>query len=329
MVLPDGFLGGSFPCLQLLTLSGIYIPELRTRLSSCRDLVSLRLDTIRRSGFVSPEAMVASLAVLTKLQELQMRSEFWTSDDGGGIRHPDPAMRFILPALTSFTFEGEHEYLEDFVDRIDTPRLDSILIDIAYCILGNPLIPRLSEFIDRSNLKISQFRDAGILFFCNEVTSRYCRVNPGGSESSIWMTSDRSVDLDVAQVLSQTSAMNSNVVRLKINERGERHKGGDCRDNIEWLDLLLPFTAVESLHVSVKFAIMKSIVCAFEEMTTEMAAQVLPALGSLHLEDEPAETIEKLSIIFRKYGRVVTVTGSNITGDDLKDPTSEGSDSEY
>src|SRR5258708_15201132 len=69
-VTPGGFWGGSAPCLQYIELSRMPFPELPTLLLSARDLVSLRLDCIPPTGYISPEAMVAGLAVLTRLESL-------------------------------------------------------------------------------------------------------------------------------------------------------------------------------------------------------------------------------------------------------------------
>ena len=40
-VLPGGFLGGSAPCLQTISLQGIAFPALRTLILSANDLVKL------------------------------------------------------------------------------------------------------------------------------------------------------------------------------------------------------------------------------------------------------------------------------------------------
>ncbi|KAH9161025.1 hypothetical protein EDB89DRAFT_809978 [Lactarius sanguifluus] len=45
-------------------------------------------------------------------------------------KHIPPETQAVLPTLTSFSFEGERVYLEDFVARIDAPQLDPI--DITY-----------------------------------------------------------------------------------------------------------------------------------------------------------------------------------------------------
>ena len=67
-VFPAGFLGGSSPCLQAIGLSKISYPELPTLLLSTCNLVKLYLDSIHRAGYISPEAIAASLATLPKLE---------------------------------------------------------------------------------------------------------------------------------------------------------------------------------------------------------------------------------------------------------------------
>ena len=64
--LPAGFLGGSAPCLQMI-IRGISYPKLLTLLLSTSDLVKLNLSDVPPDGYISPEAMVASLAALPKL----------------------------------------------------------------------------------------------------------------------------------------------------------------------------------------------------------------------------------------------------------------------
>ena len=77
LVLPAGFLGGSAPCLQAIHLSNISYPALPTLLLSTRDLVKLSLDFIPQSGYISFEAIAASLAALPRLERFAL--EFLSS----------------------------------------------------------------------------------------------------------------------------------------------------------------------------------------------------------------------------------------------------------
>jgi len=69
-VLPAEFLGGSAPRLQEIILSGIPYSALPTLLFSTSDLVKLDLFDIPPTGYISPEAMVTSLAGLPRLENL-------------------------------------------------------------------------------------------------------------------------------------------------------------------------------------------------------------------------------------------------------------------
>ncbi|KAH8995356.1 hypothetical protein EDB92DRAFT_197873 [Lactarius akahatsu] len=71
-VLPEGFLGGSAPRLRDLHLGGISFPELPTLFLSARNLVTLQLENIFHHSYISPEAMIAGLAVLVRLRTLSI-----------------------------------------------------------------------------------------------------------------------------------------------------------------------------------------------------------------------------------------------------------------
>ncbi|KAI9453667.1 hypothetical protein BJY52DRAFT_1396504 [Lactarius psammicola] len=120
-VLPGELLGGSAPCLQEITLNRIPYPTLPTLLLSASDLVILRLYRIPPPGYIPPEAMVASLATLPRLEDFII--EFQSATSRPDRIPPPPVTRTILPALTYFEFRGASEYLEDLISRIDSPEL--------------------------------------------------------------------------------------------------------------------------------------------------------------------------------------------------------------
>jgi hypothetical protein len=70
--LPVGFLGGSTPRLRHIHFTGIDFPTLPLLLSSTRNLVSLRLDSVSRSGYFSPETLSNSLSMMTQLKSLMI-----------------------------------------------------------------------------------------------------------------------------------------------------------------------------------------------------------------------------------------------------------------
>ena len=120
-VLPDTFLGGSAPSLQSLALSGIPFPALPKLLLSARDLVNLKLYEVPHTGHISPEAMVTCLSILTNLESLHLGLQSPSSFPNRGSQRLLLLTRVGLPALTKLEFQGNSEYLEDFLARINTP----------------------------------------------------------------------------------------------------------------------------------------------------------------------------------------------------------------
>ena len=64
------------------------------------------------AGYISPEAMVAGLAVVTGLETLRIEVQSPGYRLLQDIHLSLP--RRVLPALTEFRFRGVSEYLEDF-----------------------------------------------------------------------------------------------------------------------------------------------------------------------------------------------------------------------
>ena len=147
----SSFLGGSAPCLQSLYLEGISFLGLPKLLLSATHLVHLDLWGIPYSGFISPDVMVTSLSVLTRLETLVIMFDSpdsprnypdWKS------RHPPLQTRTLLPVLTWFQFHGVDEYLEYLVARIDVPQLSDLEITFYPQLVFNT--PQLIHFISRT-----------------------------------------------------------------------------------------------------------------------------------------------------------------------------------
>jgi hypothetical protein len=67
VVLPDSFLGGSAPRLQVLRLDGTPFPSLPKLLLTATHLVKLNLLNNPHSGYFSPKVMFTALSTLTSL----------------------------------------------------------------------------------------------------------------------------------------------------------------------------------------------------------------------------------------------------------------------
>jgi hypothetical protein len=107
------FLGGSAPCLQAIELWEIPSPALPTLLSSTCDLVGHWISDIPPTGCISPEAIVTCLAALPRLH--QFNFAFKSAPPHCHRISARPVNRTVFPSLTSFTFMGPSEYLENLV----------------------------------------------------------------------------------------------------------------------------------------------------------------------------------------------------------------------
>jgi hypothetical protein len=98
-VLSDSFLGRSAPRLRCLRLRGIPFPTLPKLLSSATDLVTLHLDVLPHSGYISPSAMVTCLSTLTRFESLNLEFQSPRSRPDRASRFPPPLTRTILKTV--------------------------------------------------------------------------------------------------------------------------------------------------------------------------------------------------------------------------------------
>ncbi len=303
-VLPDGFLGGSAPRLQEIALSGIPYPTLPTLLLSASDLVELSLHKIPSTGYISPEAMVACLAALPRLYTF--RIGFRSATPRPDRIRPPPVTRTVLPALTSFRFNGASEYLEDLVAQIDSPQLGQIFIFYLNQLVDFR-VAQLSQFVDRSvGPEITLFRHAQVTFVSDWVS--FTTYHHETRLPVRTLISCQRIDWQVshiAQVLSQFSATLSNVVHLKLEAQLKEGRQLEGTDDVEWLHLLHQFSTVQTLHVSQELA--GHVALALEDVTREMVAEVLPSLDLIRIVGQPASSIEKFVAVRRLSGCPVTV----------------------
>jgi hypothetical protein len=308
--LSNTFLTGSAPSLQEIYLEGIPFPALPTLLSSANDLVNLQLHNIPPKGYISPDAMVTGLAALTRLKTLSIRFQSSVFRFINSNRTP-PLARIILPSLTLFGFRGNSEYLEDLVAQIDAPRL--VFSRITYF---NQLIfhvPQLSRFIGRAdNLRQATFRHAQVGLGGGKVYISFVCEQASPLKSYLFLQiSCQELDWQVScitQILGESSPILSNVAHLSIH--AHRLRPGWKNDMVysDWLDLLRPFVVVETLLVSRQLA--GHVALAFQQVTGETVAELLPALHLLCLEGQLDGSVGKFTAVRRHFCRTVTIAST-------------------
>jgi hypothetical protein len=291
-VLPDSFLGGSAPRLRYLALTCIPFPGLPKLLLSTTHLVNLWLVNIPHSGYISPEAMVDCLSMLTSLKTLQLEFESPQSCPDLKSRCPFRRTHSVLPTLTTFWFKGVHEYLEEFVARIDVPRLHQLSITFFSDIEFDT--PELIRFMSRSStLKAPDeahvvFDDhiAWVNFQSRAPNFKYFEIKIS-CRAPDWQLSS------LAQICTSSLPLLSTTESLFIYEPVDSQLDWkDGIENTEWSELLLPFTAVKNLHLSKQFA--PRIVPALQEITEGGTTEVLPTLQNLYLEGfQPSESAQE------------------------------------
>ena len=325
--LPDGFLGGSAPSLQEFHLFGFPFPALPTLLLSAGNLVNLSLRKIPLTGFISPEAMVSHLAASPKLKILYIEFDVVTSLPDRTLS--PPISRIVLPALRNFTFIGACNYLEDFISRVDTPQLKSIVICYSWSWDSNFDVPQLSNFINRSeglrrslsrHCKIKVDEDRDIINFCvGRATSE--RWDP---KAGISVYLGEGIDGQIPHlttIVSYIFPILSDVVHCTIDSvllmsdfassSDQEEEDQAERDDLDWLQLLRQLPTLQSLFVSDNIAGVIS--RALERTDREKVTEMLPALKLLCLEGliESLEgpfmsSIEKFIALRRRSGYPVT-----------------------
>ena len=282
-VIPVSFLGGSAPRLRSFTLTSIPFQGLSKQLLSATQLVELHLYRIPHSGYISPQAMVALLSMLSSLEKLHLKFESPQSRPDWQSQRLLPPKRSILPALNGFRFKGPTEYLEELTTCIDTPQLSQMDVTFFNQIDFDCL--RLARFINRTptigplDSVHVQLDDstANVIF-----RSRTSNFQPGDLLIHI---SCREPDWQVSSVeqVCNSSLSLSMVEDLYIEDRYYQLVWtGNAVENTLWLQLFLPFTAVKNLYLSNKFA--PGIAAALQALVSGGIIEVLPSLQNIFVD---------------------------------------------
>ena len=313
------FLGRSAPCLQKIVLINIPFPALPVLLLSTSHLVRIKLSDIPQTGYIPPEAMVVALTMLTMLEDLTIGFQSPAS-------RPDqmclpPITWTVLPALTFFNFYGVREYLEDFVVRINAPRLHMIWT-IYFNQFVDFEIPQLWQFINCSEdlhqprCFLVNFRNEFVSFSARPTTTHWHILKSEYIERISRQidvyTQCKGIDWQVSHLalaLNQISGPTvlSNILHFAIHSDSISPDTEDV-DDIEWLQLLCPFSSVQTLFVSKEFA--GHVSRSLKNTAATMANEVLPALDMLCLEGQPMTFAHKFVAARWESGHPVTTVNT-------------------
>jgi hypothetical protein len=229
--------------------------------------------------------MATSLSMLTSLEELRLEFDSPQSGPEQDNRPPPPLTRSVLPSLTVFGFKGVNDFLEEIVARIDTPRLYLLSTTFFNDIDFNT--PELNQFIIRTPT-LGAYEEAHLIFNSREAQVKLRPFQPEQSDR-------RTVEIEILcqgsdwQLSSLTQICTLSFHPFLTMENLYVYEGlyspsnwKDVIENTEWLNLLLPFTAVKNLYLSKQF--LPRIAPALQELTGARTTEVLPALEKVLLE---------------------------------------------
>jgi hypothetical protein len=300
-VLPSSFLHGHAPGLRFLWLSRIPFPGLQKLLLSATHLVDLHLLGIPHSGYISPEAILTALSMLTSLQSFSLKFQSPLSRPDREIRHLPLSTRCVLPALTYFWFKGVGEYLDSLVAYIDAPQLE--YLDITFFNDLDFDTPQLTQFISRTPTLIA-LENAHVSFETGAARVNFSSQISGYGELSVeiscreldWQLSSleqvctsclppsRLSTLEDLHIVGHPSSQPDQIDHLWDKERQEELN--------QWLELLRPFSAVKNLYLSEVFA--PHIMAALQELVGGRTTEVLPTLRNIFLEGpQPSGPIQE------------------------------------
>ena len=277
-VLPETFFGGFAPSLRTFWSTGIPFSTFPKFLLCFTNIVYLCFRAIPSSGYILPEVMATSLAALPHLGFFSI--EFRSPPLHLPQSSPPHLTRASLPSLSHLTFSGVSEYFEDFVARIDTPRLTRL--SITFFMDLNFDIPRLRNFIDH-NESLKPFNQAAMKF------SSWTIAIVFGSSPRFELKircgrPDRQLS-SMMQIFSQQSPLLSFVEQLEVSEdlcEGSMRKDDPEMDPLQWRELFRLFAAAQSLHVSER--LVSPVARALQDIAGQMATEVLPVLRTISLE---------------------------------------------
>ena len=303
--IPDSFLGGSTPNLRNLSMENVSFPALPTILSSATNLVTLSLQNVPNSGYISPEAMITSLSLLTKLECFKLRFHSCRSCRGPEKQHSPLPTRVDLPVLTRFEFRGVSEYLEVLVARIHSPLLN--YLDIIF--FNQPVFhtSHLSQFIGRIP-KFRSLKEARVVFSGGNMSVRVpSPTRPLGDTVLTLGISHRDPSWwpsTLAQLYTPVFPLFLAVEQLYMRLPPAHWQVTEGRD-FEWLELLQPFAAVKNLYLSKKVA--QHVAPALQELAfDERVTKELPALQNIFLGDlQPTGSVQE-AINYFAYTRWIS-----------------------
>jgi len=192
-------------------------------------------------------------------------------------RRPPPLTRFVLPVLTTLVLHEDIEYIDDFVARIDTPRLfELILVFVGQIVFDTP---QVIQFISRTPT-LNAPEEARFAFDRHDASVRLTSGSGDVRVGALSMELDMQIS-SMVHVCTSFLPPLSTLEDLYVEAMGWKSYTPNNIEDTLWLELLQPFTTVKNLYLSEE--VTRHIVPALEELVGGRTTEVLPALQNIFL----------------------------------------------
>ena len=232
-------------------MTRIAIPALPQLLPSSTDLVDLRLHEIPMDGYFPPQVFANGLAGAFQLRSLSIHFLSFPPRRAFVVLPPPAGHHIVLPVLTSFKYRGISKYLDDFVARIDAPRLGDI--DITFFSQPTMDASQLGQFIERIGMTTA-LSEADVQATAHAISISF--KNSKNSTPFQLQISCKQLDWQLssmAQVCTNFFPFVFGVRRLVFNTNGWS-RGKDDVNGEQWLQLVRSFGGAKTLSIASEFA---------------------------------------------------------------------------
>ena len=269
------------PNLRHLMLGGFACP-IRSRLHpTAAGLVTLYLLIDHESAYFQPNVLLQSISFMSQLESLVIFFSLPVPnrDVERQLTRAPITTHATLPNLRLFWFRGVSAYLEAFVCRITTPRLEMLQIQLFKQLTFS--VPRLAQLMNTT--ENVRFDNAVFIFGDKRVVVVMFRR---GAEAYAFGLSVDSWHLEwqvssVAQISNVLNQVFSVVEHLTLEheEHTQSSEEHNDVDRIEWRKLLRSFTNLKTLHVD--HALVGDISRCLRLEDGELPLDLLPELQKL------------------------------------------------
>ncbi|KAH9968511.1 hypothetical protein BGW80DRAFT_1337900 [Lactifluus volemus] len=282
--------GEAAPRLRTLRTVNIGFSALPQLLLLAPNLVSLHLDAIPVTGYVSPETLATCLSTMTCLTTFHLHFLSPTSLTSLPVSADHPARYAVLPALKYFSFQGYCWYLEHLLSGIRTPLLK--YIDISF--FNQTTIfdtPQLFQFVCHAEMPRS-YDEARVFFSTVDISLTLTRRGTPHCMGFRVRCQPLNPQLScITGICHQFSSILFGVQQLDIDASLTLPIRQTDMGVLSWLGFFRPFRNVERLRMTKETASHVA-----RALGKEVSMGMLPGMRELYIEEHAKFSSAQLAL---------------------------------